>query len=90
MDVERDGRLLSIRVRDHGFGISGDEQKEIFRKFFRGATAKAENIKGTGIGLAMVHHIVKAHGGKVCVSSAPGAGSTFTVLLPIEERCPAS
>ena len=90
VDLERDGRLLSIRVRDHGFGISGDEQKEIFRKFFRGATAKAENIKGTGIGLAMVQRIVKAHGGKVCVSSAPGAGSTFTVLLPIEERCPAS
>jgi signal transduction histidine kinase len=87
VDVEhKDGRL-AIRVRDRGLGIPFGEQKEIFRKFVRGATAKAENIKGTGIGLAMVHHIMKAHGGEVCLSSQPGAGSTFTLLLPIEETC---
>ena len=90
VDVERDGPLLAIRVRDHGLGIPGDEQQDIFRKFVRGTAAKAENIKGTGIGLSMVQHIVTAHGGKVRLSSAPGAGSTFTLLLPVEETCPAS
>jgi signal transduction histidine kinase len=88
--VQREGRLLSIRVRDQGLGIPVEEQEEIFRKFIRGTAAKAENIKGTGIGLAMVSHIVKAHRGNVSVSSAPGAGSTFTLLLPIEEICRAS
>jgi signal transduction histidine kinase len=90
VEVEREDRRLAIRVRDRGLGIPASEQKEIFRKFVRGAAAKAENIKGTGIGLAMVQHIMKAHGGEVCLSSEPGAGSTFTLLLPIEETCPAS
>jgi signal transduction histidine kinase len=88
--VQREGHLLSIRVRDQGLGIPVEEQEEIFRKFVRGTAAKAENIKGTGIGLAMLSHIVKAHRGNVSVSSAPGAGSTFTLLLPIEEICRAS
>jgi signal transduction histidine kinase len=56
----------------------------------RGAAAKETNIKGTGIGLAMVHHIVRAHGGEVRLSSELGKGSAFTVVLPIEEACPAS
>ncbi|MBK5292528.1 MAG: hypothetical protein JJE04_12740 [Acidobacteriia bacterium] len=90
VDVKRSDQRLAIRVRDRGLGIPREEQKEIFRKFVRGASAKAENIKGTGIGLAMVHHIVKAHGGEVCLRSAPGAGSTFTVLLPVVEPCHAS
>ncbi|MBL8296087.1 MAG: sensor histidine kinase, partial [Bryobacterales bacterium] len=75
---------------DQGLGIPAGEQKEIFRRFVRGEAARTANIKGTGIGLAMVHHIVKAHGGEVCLSSEPGKGSTFTLLLPIEESCPAS
>ena len=90
VEVERTDQRLAIRVRDRGLGIPASEQKEIFRKFVRGAAAKAENIKGTGIGLAMVQHIINAHGGNVSVTSEPGAGSTFTLLLPIEETCPAS
>ena len=90
VETAREGRRLSIRVRDQGLGIPADEQKEIFRKFVRGARAKAENIKGTGIGLAMVSHIVKAHGGEVRLESQPGAGSTFTIILPLKELCPAS
>jgi signal transduction histidine kinase len=90
VDVECKDQRLAIRVRDRGLGIPPIEQREIFRKFVRGAAAKAENIKGTGIGLALVKHIMNAHGGDVSVSSQPGAGSTFTLLLPIEETCPAS
>ena len=90
VDLGRDQQRLAIRVRDRGLGIPASEQKKIFRKFVRGAVAKAENIKGTGIGLAMVQHIVKAHGGEIRLASTPGQGSTFTLLLPIEEPCPAS
>jgi signal transduction histidine kinase len=90
VDVEREDRRLAIRVRDRGLGIPASEQKEIFRRFVRGAAAKAASIKGTGIGLAMVQHIVKAHGGEIRLLSEPGRGSTFTMLLPIGETWPAS
>jgi len=72
----------SIRVTDHGPGIPHGEQKAIFGKFVRGAYAQEHHIRGTGIGLPMVRHIVEAHGGKITLVSAPGEGSTFTILLP--------
>ena len=80
----RGGRLL-VRVRDRGMGIPAAEQQEIFGKFVRGAASKAASIAGTGIGLAMAREIVRAHGGDITVESEPGAGSTFTVALPVAE-----
>lgn len=90
VDVERSGSRLAIHVRDRGLGVPRGEHAEIFRKFVRGADAKAHGISGTGIGLAMVQHIVSSHGGKVTVASEPGAGSTFTLVLPMVDTCPAS
>ena len=66
-------------------GIPAAEQKEIFKKFVRGAGSRASNIKGTGIGLAMARHIVEAHDGEIRLESEPGRGSTFTILLPLEK-----
>jgi signal transduction histidine kinase len=83
VDVAVEGSMLAIRVRDRGLGIPAAEQREIFGKFVRGATARAGNIDGTGIGLAMVTHIASAHRGSVSVESEPGAGSTFTLHLPL-------
>lgn len=83
VDVACDADHLLVSVRDAGFGIPEAEQAEIFRKFVRGERAKNERISGTGIGLAMVHHIVTAHGGTVSVESEPGQGSTFTIRLPL-------
>lgn len=88
--VEREGPIVRIGVRDAGLGIPRGEQREIFHKFFRGAAARAGNITGTGIGLAMVRHIVAAHRGRVTVRSEPGVGSTFAIELPVEESCPGS
>jgi len=85
VDTGRSGAMMAIRVRDHGIGIPEREQREIFRKFVRGAEAKHRNIAGTGIGLAMVAHVARAHGGTVHVESAPGMGSTFTLLIPCLE-----
>jgi signal transduction histidine kinase len=84
--AEQTGGRLHLRVRDQGLGIPAHEHQDIFRKFVRGAQARDERIKGTGIGLAMVRHIVHAHGGEVSVESAPGQGSTFTVTLPLGRR----
>jgi len=83
VEVEREGRELAIRVRDRGLGIPAPEQQEILRKFVRGAAAAVAGIKGTGIGLAMVKHIVDAHGGALRLESAPGQGSTFSIVLPV-------
>ncbi len=73
---------IAIRVRDKGPGIPASEMKAIFHKFVRGSAAVSGAVKGTGVGLAMVRHIVRAHGGEIQVASEPGQGSTFTMLLP--------
>jgi len=77
----KENERIAIRVRDHGAGIAPAEMKAIFRKFVRGSAAAAGNVRGSGVGLAMVRHIVAAHGGEIRVKSKPGEGSTFTVLL---------
>ena len=73
-----------IEVTDHGLGIAQEEQNQIFQKFYRAGAATA--IAGTGLGLTLVAHIAKAHGGRVDVRSAPGAGSTFSIRIPMETR----
>lgn len=78
---ERDG-TVSIAVRDHGLGIPARERKRIFLRFQRGEQARTLGIRGTGIGLAMVDQIVRAHNGHVEVESEAGAGSMFTIVLP--------
>jgi signal transduction histidine kinase len=82
VDVERENGQVAIRVRDRGCGIPPAEQQHIFEKFVRGESAKQSGTPGTGIGLAIARHIVAAHGGEIRIESAPGEGSTFTVLLP--------
>jgi signal transduction histidine kinase len=77
-----DGERALISVRDHGPGIPPAEQKAVFRKFYRGAGAAKSGVKGTGIGLATVSHIVRAHRGEVRLNSVPGDGCTFTIVLP--------
>jgi two-component system alkaline phosphatase synthesis response regulator PhoP len=72
---------VAISVTDKGLGIDPHEQKRIFKKFVRAASAEVAGAKGTGLGLTMVEHIVAAHGGQVHVDSEPGVGSTFTILL---------
>jgi signal transduction histidine kinase len=85
VEMARERDRLAIRVRDQGMGIPASEQKEIFKRFVRGTGSRAANIKGTGIGLAMAHHIIEAHDGEIRLESEPGRGSTFTILLPLEK-----
>jgi len=83
--VETRGARVAIGVRDHGIGIPPEEIDGVFEKFVRGTSSRSIPVKGTGLGLAMVRHIVEAHGGEIEVVSSSGEGSTFTLLLPIRE-----
>ncbi len=83
--VEQNNGLVAISVRDHGLGIPAKEREVIFARFRRGEQAARLGIQGTGIGLAMVDHIVKAHHGRVELESEPGEGSCFTIVLPAGE-----
>ncbi|HEX8909589.1 MAG TPA: HAMP domain-containing sensor histidine kinase [Anaeromyxobacteraceae bacterium] len=80
----QDGAVL-LTVSDNGPGITLPDQKRIFEKFYRAKDPLDRNIEGSGLGLSMVKHIVKAHGGKISVSSQPGHGAAFTIALPAEE-----
>jgi two-component system phosphate regulon sensor histidine kinase PhoR len=79
------GPSVEIVVEDNGPGIPGADQKRIFDKFYRGKDPLERTIEGSGLGLSMVKHILKAHGGKVSVKSELGKGAAFTVLLPASE-----
>jgi two-component system, OmpR family, sensor histidine kinase SenX3 len=86
VDVElaarEDGRLV-VRVRDAGIGISPQELKRIFRRFYRIPEAVAMRVKGTGLGLFIVSSVARKHGGRVFAESeGAGHGSTFTLQLP--------
>ena len=83
VDAAVEDHRVSISVRDQGMGIDPQEQRAIFQKFVRGNAAKKAGIKGTGIGLSMVQQISEALKGEVRVQSKVGAGSTFTILLPL-------
>jgi signal transduction histidine kinase len=78
----RDGHI-AIEVADHGIGIPRSEQQKIFEKFYRVSTTLVHNTKGSGLGLALVKHVVEAHGGIVLVDSETGRESRFTILIPI-------
>lgn len=82
------GNEVQIAVEDRGLGISSADMAHIFEPFFRGHEAVAAQIKGSGVGLSLVKQIVEAHGGSVSVKSTPGAGSTFTIHLPIAIQTP--
>jgi signal transduction histidine kinase len=76
------GEQAWVRVTDTGIGMPAEVQSRIFDKFYRGPQARAVESQGLGLGLALVHHFVTAHNGRLDVESQDGAGSVFTVWLP--------
>jgi signal transduction histidine kinase len=84
-----DGGAAWVEVADTGIGMPPEVQARIFDQFYRAPEALAADGRGLGLGLALVRQLVTAHGGRVDVRSAPGAGSTFRAVLPLcEEPAP--
>jgi two-component system, OmpR family, phosphate regulon sensor histidine kinase PhoR len=80
----KDGRC-AIEVSDSGVGIGHDELEHLFDRFYRGSGAQKGHYSGAGLGLAISKAIVDAHEGEIRVTSEPGQGSTFRVLLPVPD-----
>jgi signal transduction histidine kinase len=84
VSVYRSNGSVRLEVIDHGIGIPSGEQEKVFEKFYRACDPLVHNTKGSGLGLTLVRHVVQAHGGEVSVESAPGRGSKFTIVLPLQ------
>ena len=74
---------MRITVSDSGPGLSEEDQKRIFERFYRADSSRVRiEGEGSGLGLSIVDAVMKAHGGSVSVSSEIGKGSTFTLFFP--------
>jgi signal transduction histidine kinase len=81
---------IRIAVKDQGIGLDQKEVRQIFQKFYRTKKAEESGEAGTGIGLSIVQQIVEQHGGRIEVTSQPGAGSCFTLVMPARMAVPAA
>jgi signal transduction histidine kinase len=79
-----EGSMVRITVEDAGVGLSAEEASHVFEPFWRGRQALTGALRGSGVGLALVHEYVRVMGGEVSVASVPGAGSRFSFTLPLE------
>ena len=77
-----EGGIVRIRVADRGIGIDAADLPHIFEPFYRGRRAVDAQVRGSGVGLSVVQHVIQTHGGDVHVESRGGAGTTVTVVLP--------
>jgi PAS domain S-box-containing protein len=82
LSVRRNGPEMTFSVTDTGIGISCEDQKRLFTRFFRSAVATVNAIPGTGLGLSIVKQIVDAHGGSITLDSVPDQGTTVTFTIP--------
>ncbi|MDQ3425710.1 MAG: sensor histidine kinase [Actinomycetota bacterium] len=83
VDLIANGPTASVTIEDNGIGIPEAEQHQLFRRFFRASTATSREIQGSGLGLSIVKTIIDLHGGTIAVTSSEGAGTTFTVTIPL-------
>jgi len=83
--VSRNTTSALISITDQGVGISKEELKKIFDKFYRVTNTKAKETRGSGLGLTLAKNIVEAHGGTIEVESEVGKGSRFTIILPMAD-----
>ena len=80
--VERQDGVVAVRVVDTGEGIAEEDLPFVFERFYKADKARTRSRGGTGLGLAIARNLIRAHGGDVMVESAPGQGTTFSIILP--------
>lgn len=83
--VDRDRYGVCVRVRDYGAGISAEDLPHLFEPFYRSHAEHVQRKGGVGLGLSLVRHIMTAHNGAVDIQSRPGEGSSFSLIIPIQE-----
>lgn len=83
LEAYKEEKYLIIKVRDSGIGISADDQKKIFDKYYRVSDGDLHSVKGYGLGLNYVKRIVHLHKGRLAVESAVQKGSTFVIKIPL-------
>lgn len=74
-----------VTVHDNGPGLTAAQQAHVFDRFWRSDTARSREEGGSGLGLAIARSIIEAHGGEIAIASSAGAGTTFTIKLPLQE-----
>lgn len=83
VDLNKFDHEFQIRVKDQGPGISEEHHERLFERFYSVDKARSREMGGSGLGLSIVKHIVKAHGGDITIKSKPSEGSSFIISLPI-------
>ena len=84
INVSSDGKNAKLTVNDTGIGIAAEDQSRIFERFYRVDKSQSKESGGTGLGLSIVKHAVQYHGGRISMDSAPGKGTSMSVILPIQ------
>jgi two-component system phosphate regulon sensor histidine kinase PhoR len=86
LEVSQFDSCFKISIQDHGIGLTKDQQKQVFDKFYRVPTGNLHDVKGFGLGLNYAHYIITAHGGEITLESELNRGSTFTITIPYENE----
>jgi two-component system OmpR family sensor kinase len=84
--VDQASHALLIAVRDSGGGVAPEDQPRVFQRLYRADAPLIAGLGETGVGLSVAKALVEAHGGRIWLTSDPGQGSTFTVLLPMHGK----
>ena len=88
LSFDSDDEFAIIRIADTGIGISDDDQKRMFERFYRAPSIRADLIAGVGLGLSAAKLIIDAHNGSITAASAPGVGTTIEISLPLIASSP--
>jgi len=82
IEVKNEGEFASVSVSDNGIGISPEDQKHLFEKFYRVENEQTKSVKGSGLGLFITRNLVEKMGGEIGVNSKVGVGTMFYFKLP--------
>lgn len=80
--LDTSGSEVQIRVEDQGPGVSGEDRRRLFEPFYRGESAETARVRGSGLGLSIVDHVARGHGGRASVEARPEGGAAFVLHLP--------